>query len=218
MAGYSLIIFDLDGTLVDASPDLHTAVNLTLAERGFATRSLDDIHRFIGDGARELMLRSLPDEHKGLIDEMVPRFLEHYDARVFDKTHAYPGMEVALDSLVSVAKAVSSNKPEKQTRKILAALGWTHHFRCILGGDSRPFKKPDPRMLTAICDELGVPPSRSVMVGDGLQDIVAAHAAGMPCIGVTWGFTAVEVLRSHGADELVRSPAQMVELLRREDK
>jgi len=215
MGTFALIIFDLDGTLVDASPDLHTAVNETLAERHLPPRSLAEIHRFIGDGARELMLRALPDGQRDLVDELMPRYLEHYAAHIFDKTYAYPGVDQALTALSAKIKAVCSNKPERFTRQILDALGWSHHFGCVLGGDSLPVKKPDPRMLTAVCDAVHIPAERTVMVGDGPQDIAAAHAAGMACISVTWGFTPAEVLRQHGPDQLARSPAELVELIGR---
>jgi len=209
-----LIVFDLDGTLVDASPDLTTAVNLMLGELGHPRRSLAEVQSYIGDGARELVWRALPPKARGDIERALERFRAHYHLHVFEGTYAYPGVAEMLDTLDGTPLVIATNKPLAHTEAILRALDWERRFRMVLGGDSLPVRKPDPGMLTHLLDALGARADESVMVGDGPQDVGAAHAAGMPCVGVTWGFFSAEALREAGADWIVGHPLDLAARLR----
>ncbi|MEK7704697.1 MAG: phosphoglycolate phosphatase [Myxococcota bacterium] len=209
-----VVIFDLDGTLVDASPDLTTAINLMLDERGYRRRTLADVQHAIGDGARELVARSLPAGAEDDVDTALERFRVHYRAHIFDETYAYGGVADMLDALFGIPMAVATNKPLGATEAILRALDWERRFVAVIGGDSLPQRKPHPAMLNHILEALDASREMSVMVGDSPQDIDAAHAAGLRCIGVSWGFHPRAHIEQAGADWVVDHPRDLVARIR----
>jgi phosphoglycolate phosphatase len=209
-----LVVFDLDGTLVDSSRDLTTAVNATLGRLDPRAPELPhaQVRSFIGDGARLLLSRSLAAA--GLPhtpEEAVPVFLEAYAGCLLDSTRLYPGIAEALDALAGRALAVLTNKPGALSRRLLEGLGVASLFRQVLGGDEI-VRKPDPSGLLRLLEANGVPAGAAVMVGDSSNDVRTARAAGVASIGVSWGFD-TERLLAAGPDRLIERPVELPRLL-----
>jgi len=186
-----LVVFDLDGTLIDSSRDLAAAVNATLARVAPAASPLPlaTVRTLIGEGARNLIARSL--EQAGLdapVQEMLPVFLECYRARLLDDTTLYPGVRETLEVLYPRRLAVLTNKPGDMSRAILEGLGVAGHFFRVYGGDDLPTRKPDPEGLLRILSEAGSEAGDAVLVGDSGVDVRTARAAGVRAVGVTYGF------------------------------
>jgi phosphoglycolate phosphatase len=200
-----LVVFDLDGTLVDSSRDLATGVNRALRRAAPEAPALDEglVRSFIGSGARVLIARSLAAA--GLrqpVDEVLPVFLEEYSRCLLDETRLYPGAEEALDGLAGRTLAVLTNKPGDMSRTILASLGVGDRFFRIYGAGDVETRKPDPGGLLRIASEAGIDPSASVMVGDSAIDVQTGRAAGTLTVGVTYGFD-TESFRDDPPDFLV---------------
>jgi phosphoglycolate phosphatase len=186
-----VVVFDLDGTLVDSSRDLATAVNASLARIAPGTPRLSDEHvrSFIGSGARKLIQRCLAARGLGApVEDVLPVFLEAYRGCLLDTTRLYPGVEQALDSLAPRSLAVLTNKPGDLSRTILQGLGVAQRFRRVYGGGDLPEKKPDPVGLLRILEETGASPGEAAMVGDSDIDVLTGRAAGVLTVGVSYGF------------------------------
>lgn len=186
-----LVVFDLDGTLVDSGRDLASAVNAALRRVApdAATLPEDLVRSFIGSGAGKLIERSL--RASGLpvpSQDVLPLFLEEYRGRLLDTTRLYPGVEEALDAVSAKTLAVLTNKPGDLSRAILRGLGVAQRFAHVYGGDDFPERKPDPSGLLRILGEAGAKPTEAVMVGDSDIDVLTGRAAGVLTIGVSYGF------------------------------
>lgn len=187
---FGLIVFDLDGTLIDSSLDLTLSVNATRASRGLAPLPMDTVASYIGNGAEMLIRRSLgPDASEDAVWDGLHFFLRYYRENMLVHTALYPGVREALDGwrAKGIAMAVLTNKPERFSRDLLAGLGLQGYFRPVYGGNSFETKKPDPRGLRRIMRERGFPPGRTLMVGDSSVDVLTARNAGVACAGVTFG-------------------------------
>ncbi len=194
MVGF-LLLFDLDGTLVDSVPDLRAAVNEMLRERGRRPLSLGEVKRMVGDGAPALVARALkasgadPDEAAAL-----PRFLEIYEANATELTRPYPGVPATLKTLRErgYRTAICTNKPQRATIAVLQGLDLLTLFDGVAGGDWFSVKKPDPGHLLALIAELGASPGRSAMIGDNENDAAAARAAAVPLVLMRYGYARVD--------------------------
>jgi phosphoglycolate phosphatase len=189
--GSSLVVFDLDGTLVDSIRDIAAAVNEALAQVAPATPPLElaQIQSFVGEGAKVLMARSL--EKAGLerpVQEMVPLYLEAYARRMLETSTLYPGVEQALEALRGHTLCVLTNKAGDLSRALLAGLGAAPHFSRIWGAGDVPARKPDPAGLRRLMGELRTGPDETVMVGDSPVDVATGRAAGVRTVGVSYGF------------------------------
>ncbi len=199
MAASSLIVFDLDGTLVDTAPDLITALNHVLAREGLPPVPLASARNMIGAGARKLIERGLEAEGRAVtVDElnrMTADFIEFYAAHIADASRPFEGLEAALDDLASRGHrlAVCTNKLEWLSRRLLDALGLTGRFAAICGADTFGVSKPDPAILRQTVAKAGGALASSIMVGDSGNDIGVARRAGMPVIAVSFGYTDVPV-------------------------
>lgn len=213
--GVRLVVFDLDGTLIDSSRDLAAAVNAMLRRLAPAADPLehDSVRRFIGDGARTLVSRSLAA--RGLAPEpatALELFLEEYRGRLLDTTVLYPGVPESLQALGQARTlAVLSNKAGAMSRAILAGLGVLPRFARVLGGDEAP-RKPDPAGLLRLIAELGALPGQTVMVGDSANDVRTGRAAGARSVGVRYGFDPGGVLAER-PDALIGDPRELAPLL-----
>jgi phosphoglycolate phosphatase len=214
---HALIVFDLDGTLIDSRTDLANAANALIEERGGPALAHDEIGRMVGDGAAMLVKRALTAAGLALDDTSVPRFLELYDARLLEHTRPYPGMADALGEMAPLgALAVLTNKPLAPTRRLLDALGLTPFFAAVIGGDGEFPRKPDPASLLHLADRFRTGPARTVMVGDSWIDYSTARAARTRICLARYGF-GFEVFPLHelrGDEALADTPRQLPVLLK----
>ena len=187
---FGLIVFDLDGTLIDSSMDLALSVNATRAQAGLPPLSMETVASYIGNGAEMLIRRSLgPDAAEDAVWEGLAFFLQYYRENMLVHTKLYPGVREALDGWrrVGAAMAVLTNKPERFSTDLVAGLGLRDYFTSIYGGNSFETKKPDPYGLRLIMRETGFRPDQTLMVGDSSVDVLTARNAGVACAGVTFG-------------------------------
>jgi len=189
------IAFDLDGTLVDTAPDLISALNFILDREGLPPVPLDAARNMIGAGARKLLERGLELEGRAAsvwdIDRLSADFIAYYAAHIADASRPFEGLERALDDLAALGcqLAVCTNKLEWLSRRLLDELGLSRRFAAICGADTFGVSKPDPAILRQTIARAGGNPSSSIMVGDAGTDVGVARRAGVPVIGVTFGYT-----------------------------
>ncbi len=185
-----LVVFDLDGTLVDSKVDLANSVNYALGAFGVPSLPYETIYSYVGNGASLLIERSLGAEGRAILPRVLETFLAHYREHLLDSTVPYPGVRESLEAHSGeFAMAVLTNKPVDMTRTILTGLSLSGHFVDVRGGDSFGTKKPDPEGLLRILADRGVPPALSLMVGDSVNDILAGQGAGVATCGVTYGIS-----------------------------
>lgn len=189
------ILFDLDGTLMETAPDLHQALNHCLTSIGRDEVSLLEVKHMVGQGARKLLEKGL-NATGGMVseeelDKLFDLFLEYYGDHLSDHSFAFPGVFDALKKLKSmnVEMGICTNKPYSLAKDISDDCGLSEYCTVLTGGDSFNFRKPDPRHLTETLKLFGTPTSHAIMVGDSINDIAAAKAAGIPSIAVTFGYT-----------------------------
>jgi phosphoglycolate phosphatase len=214
-----LLIFDLDGTLIDSRQDLVNSVNAALRWLGREELPPDEIAAMVGDGAPTLVRRALgdtPDED--LVRRGLEFFLSYYREHKLDYTRLYDGIPEALETLRGVNGArrvmsVLTNKPVNPSRAIVQALGIAEKFVSVYGGNSFETKKPDPLGINTILAETGVLPEEAVMIGDSAVDILTGRAAGTWTCGVTYGFAPHTLLVTPG-DATVDSAQELAGLLR----
>jgi phosphoglycolate phosphatase len=190
VSGVRLVVFDLDGTLVDSCRDLATGVNRALAQVAPGQPPLPDeaVRSFVGDGAAVLISRSLARAGLALpVETVLPVFLDCYREVLLDTTRPYPGVAEALDALRDLLLAVLTNKPGDMSRTILDGLGLSRYFFSVVGGGDVAQKKPDPEGLRALMSAARAAPQQTVMVGDSAVDVATARAAGARVVGVTYG-------------------------------
>jgi phosphoglycolate phosphatase len=190
MKGCGLLIFDLDGTLVDSKQDLVAAVNATRVFMGEDPISVAQVSSYVGDGAPALVQRALPGLGEQDHTRALRYFLEYYRDHMLDHTTLYPGVREALDQFhaAGVALAVLTNKPVRFSVTMIERLGLDLHFFRVYGGNSFQEKKPHPAGIQALMAESGVSAERTAMVGDSAVDVLTARNAGVHACGVPWGF------------------------------
>ncbi len=182
----SVLLFDLDGTLINSLPDLALALNLLRAELDCPPLELDQAAAMVGDGVNLLVRRALGDAL--FKEEHVSRFLALYDRHLLDNTVCYPGITALLQRHPTQRLGVVTNKPYRQTLAILEGLGLHQRFGAIIGGDSCTQKKPDPGPLLAALTKLGATPQQAVMIGDHHTDLHAGRGAGTATCFCDYGF------------------------------
>jgi len=211
-----LVIFDLDGTLIDSRLDLVHSVNAALRHIGRPELPDDVIASYVGDGAPILIQRALGGEKvdEALIRKGLEFFLSYYRAHKLDHTTVYPGIADALAAIQNSANgtprkmAVLTNKPVVPSRAIVDALGLGRFFSQVYGGNSFPTKKPDPEGARKLLAEHGVQPHQAAIVGDSDVDVDTGRNAGMATVGVTYGF-APHTLEDEPPDVLVDHPSEL---------
>lgn len=214
---FSLVIFDLDGTLVDSLEDLADSMNAVLAARGFPIHPVAPYRRFVGDGIATLVRRALPGADPGddFVASCVREMRREYARRQIAKTRPYPGVPELLRSLGEhgLKTAVFSNKPDRPTREVVAALLAPHSFAAVRGARPDAPLKPDPTAALELAREIGAAPRETVYVGDTDTDMHTGQRAGMFTVGVTWGFRDEDELRASGADSIIHDPAELLRVL-----
>jgi phosphoglycolate phosphatase len=209
-----LLVFDLDGTLVDSKLDLALSVNAMRNHLGLPPLDIDLIGSYVGQGVRLLVSRSLmPDAKEENIEKALSFFLDYYRQHMLDKTFPYPGVADALEHLAATHRmAVLTNKPVLFSREMLMRLGFANFFSYIYGGNSFPEKKPDPVGLHRLMEDLNVPAHCTLMVGDSDTDILTGRNAGVLTCGVTYGMGA-NTLQRVPPDLLIDDMRQLLPLL-----
>ncbi|PTB83934.1 phosphoglycolate phosphatase [Sulfurovum lithotrophicum] len=216
-----LLIFDLDGTLINSALDLALAVNYMLETLGRETFSEEIIHGWVGNGALTLVKRALSGSRtvddnldEPTVEKALKIFLDYYEKNLCNATVPYPHIISTLKTLHErYTLAIVTNKPFAFVSPILKSLEMDGLFALILGGDSLPQKKPHPMPLLHVCDTLGVPVEASVMVGDSKNDILAANACGMDSVGVTYGYNYGEDIGVHKPTVIIDDFSELLELL-----
>ncbi|CAA6808676.1 MAG: Phosphoglycolate phosphatase (EC [uncultured Sulfurovum sp.] len=218
-----VIIFDLDGTLIDSSPDLALAINHMLKNIGRETFTLDEIHHWVGNGAEILVKRALSGSSK-INSSIEPKefeialdiFLKFYAKNLAVETITYPHVLSTLTQLKEQGGyklAIVTNKPFDFVEPILNALKLKEYFEFHLGGDSLKDKKPNPAPLLYVCDKLNVTVDECIMVGDSKNDILAAKACRMQSIGLTYGYNYGEPISKHNPDVYFSDFSEISKLL-----
>lgn len=201
------VVFDLDGTLIHSLPDLTAAINKILQEEGRAPLAEAEIGPMVGDGAHALVERAftarggLPGADAA---PLLARFLDFYERNATVLTRPFPHVVETLERLKAkgIALAVCTNKPTAATKEILATLDLDRYFAVVVGGDDTPALKPNPVHLSTVLDRLGVAADEAVMVGDSINDVLAAKGANVTCIVVSFGYARVPA-KDLGADLVV---------------
>jgi phosphoglycolate phosphatase len=213
---YKLVIFDLDGTLIDTIADLGTAVNVALRMRNLPEHTLEAFRGMVGHGVRNLVRSAMPEAMRGdeaALDDLLSLFLDYYIAHIDDLSKPYPGIPELLTDLsaAGVKLAVASNKFQAGAEKLIHRTFPQIPFSAISGGRRDAPLKPDPAIVEGILEKAGVSREETVLVGDSATDIATAAAAGVDCIAVSWGFRPKEALSA--ADVVVNTVPQLHRLL-----
>jgi phosphoglycolate phosphatase len=206
-----LLIFDLDGTLIESKWDIAKSVNLTLHDLGLPQRPVEEIFGFVGDGVKKLLRLALGDQHRFSFEDALRVFRGHYLAHCLDRTVFYPGVEQMLIHFASKHKAVATNKSIEYTTVILQGLG-AQHFDCIVGGDNGFGLKPEPGMLLHVMERLQIPKERTVLVGDSTNDINGGHNAGIRVCAVGYGMGDRTKMAACQPDWFIEQPEELMEL------
>jgi phosphoglycolate phosphatase len=186
-----ILIFDLDGTLIDSKKDLTSSVNYVRQHFSLHPLTEDEIARFIGDGAHMVIRRALlPETSEAAIQAGLTMFLEYYRQHMLDHTDVYPGVRETLDLLGDCTMAVLTNKPVRFSRALLEGLGIFDRFECVYGGNSFDFKKPNPIGIFRILADTKGHREAAWMIGDSAVDVQTGRNAGVRTCGVTYGYAA----------------------------
>jgi len=210
-----LLIFDLDGTLIDSRLDLAHSVNATRAHMKLAPLEFERVYSYVGNGAPVLIRRALGEQAtEAEVEEALEFFLEYYREHALDRTTLYAGVKESLARLEAADKrmAVLTNKPVRMSNAIAEGLGIARYFFRVYGGNSFDFKKPNPIGVETLMRETGIDRGRTVMVGDSGVDVNTAINAGVRSCGVTYGFQP-ETLQAPKPDWLVDRMEQFVDIV-----
>lgn len=185
-----LLIFDLDGTLIDSKRDLADSVNATRAWMNLPPLPDEAVYSYVGNGAPVLIRRAFPDATDHEVAQALKHFLEYYREHMLDATSLYPGVQQALDRLYAagVPMAVLTNKPVRFSIRLIEGLGLEMHFFRVYGGNSFEEKKPHPMGIDVLVAEVRAVRERTIMVGDSAVDVLTARNARVRACGVSWGF------------------------------
>tara|TARA_R110001583_G_scaffold5099_16_gene28175 strand:- start:2545 stop:3234 length:690 start_codon:yes stop_codon:yes gene_type:complete len=208
------ILFDLDGTLIDSVPDLAAALDASLEQLNYTPAGIDRVRGWVGNGARKLIQRALafalevPENglNNTLVDQLLAVFFEYYGEQCCEQTILYPGVQETLSNwhAQGIKMACVTNKPARFSQPILAHFDLQELMPVLVGGDTLAVRKPDPAPLLLACEQLGVAIANTVMVGDSVNDVEAARAAGMPVACVSYGY-------NHGAPVATARPDILVD-------
>jgi phosphoglycolate phosphatase len=206
-----LLIFDLDGTLIESKWDIADSVNLTLAELGLPQRDLEEIFGFVGDGVKKLLRLSVGEQSHVSFEDALRVFRRHYLTHCLDRTKFYPGVEQVLEYFTEKRMAVATNKSIEYTQVILKGLG-SHYFQYVVGGDNGFGLKPEPGMLLHVIEHLKVPKERTVLVGDSTNDINGGHNAGIRVCAVGYGMGNRQKMSACQPDWFIERPEELMEI------
>lgn len=214
-AHFKTAIFDLDGTLLDTLPDLWYSTNYALTRFGWPERTLNEVRSFVGNGVKNLIKRAVP-EGTGPEEEVrcLSVFKEHYAGHMSDHTSPYPGIPEALTALKAsgIRLAVVSNKFDAAVRELCGKY-FGGIIKTAIGEFPEVAKKPAPDSVFRAMEQLSAEPASTIYIGDSEVDIETAKNAGLPCLGVSWGFRGRTLLEEKHADYVVDTPDEMTEII-----
>jgi phosphoglycolate phosphatase len=208
-----LVLFDLDGTLVDSAVDLLNALNVIVARQGGSALPLARIRPVVSKGARAMLAVAFPELAAGERELLLQPFLDVYAEAVATHSTAFEGVAEVLDAIEAAGSrwGIVTNKPHYLAVGVVASMGWAQRSAILVGGDSLARKKPDPDQLLFACEQLGHVAADTVYVGDDERDIVAARNAGMKSVAALWGYReAHEQPRDWRPDALVELPSGLL--------
>lgn len=213
-----LVIFDLDGTLIDTLDDLTAAVNYSMHDAGYPTHTRSTVCSYVGTGIRNLVIKALPfeDPSPALVDERLASFVDYYTAHIDVCTRPYEGVHEALRELVNhgCTLAVASNKFQAGAEKLVAEFFPDIEFACVIGNREDLPLKPSPEVVRYCMEAAGVSDLYDVvLVGDSATDMKTARNAGIDSIGVSWGFRNIEELVENGAGAVAHQAADIVRIV-----
>ena len=205
---FDTVIYDLDGTLIDSAKDMQVAVSNVLADHRLPPVTEDDVRIFMGQGSKVTMAKAFAKYGQTLdettLSAVTREFVRYYEADPVSHTSAFAGVSevVARFEKLGLKQGVCTNKFERPSRMILEHLKLMPPIADLAGADTFPVRKPDPRHILMLVERMGSTPGRAVMVGDSIHDLHAAHAAGLPAVLVSWGYTATPASEL-GADAVI---------------
>jgi phosphoglycolate phosphatase len=199
-----LMIFDLDGTLIDSKNDIADSVNYTLKCLHLPSLENSLIYTYVGNGVLPLLEKVISRSNlETNLDDALKIFRKHYEEHLLDSTRLYPGVMEILKHFSDVNMGLVSNKPERFANKILKGLNVDHFFPVVIGGDTLKTKKPDPKGINIIRERFGADPHETVIVGDAGVDIETGKKAGIHTFGVSYGLRDRSELVEAGADKII---------------
>ena len=208
-----VVLFDLDGTLLDTAADLCAAANAVLREEGRAPVAVEALRPAVSRGSRAMLAVAFPDLDAAAREPLVPRFLAAYARDIARHSRLFDGMDEVLRAIDAAGSrwGIVTNKPEYLARALIESLGLDARCAVLIGGDTLPVRKPDPEPLREACRRMGVALAEAVYVGDDARDVQAANAAPMKSIAAAWGFRDPgDDIREWGADLLLLAPADLL--------
>ena len=207
-----LVIFDLDGTVIDSLDDLTDTTNHMLSSMGRNTLGREEVRTLVGQGAKRLVERALPGAPPEDVERALGLFITYNEAHIVEKTRLYPGVREALAALRDrgCRLTVISNKNEVLCHKVIHALGVHGYFEAVVGADTTPFRKPSPEPVLRLLHDFGVAPAQAAIIGDSINDVAAGQAAGVVTVGCTYGYGSLSELET--ADYLVGSFPEIPDL------
>ena len=209
-------IFDLDGTLLDTAEDLRDSVNVAMELNSLPTFSVDDIKRMVGNGIKNLITQSLPnDSDDQRIERVLQQFKTDYASRYMTKSHPYKGILATLNQLQAkhIKLSVVSNKMDDYTQTMIKHYFPQVNFIYVTGELEGVDRKPDPTLTLQAINAMDLAKEHILYVGDTRVDMQTAHNAGLKSVGVTWGFRSQKELEDHHADFIIRTPKELLSLL-----
>lgn len=211
------VIFDLDGTLIDTVDDIAESVNRVLTIRHFPTHMNSTYRKFVGDGAKRLIRRALPEKYRNdeVIDACLKEYLEDYSRSYHVKSKLYLGIPHLLRTLKAkgLKLAILSNKPDAITKDCVKTFLSAWDFTVVFGQRDSVPRKPDPQGALEIAKKLSIPPSHFIYLGDTAIDMKTAVSAGMFPVGVLWGFSSLKELKENGAWAVINEPMELLDII-----
>lgn len=207
-----LVIFDLDGTLVDSLTELAAAVNHVRRVLGLSQFAEGEVRSMLGAGSQRLIEKAFPKAGPAELERAYEAYLSYSETHLLTSTQLYPGVRDTLSELMKkgIHMAIISNKHSRLSRSLLQRLGVDTYFSAILGPDSHPFRKPSPKSIQKLLDDLGIDASKGVIVGDSASDILAGKSAGVVTVGCSYGYGDASELAN--ADYLISSLPELLRL------
>lgn len=213
----AVVLFDLDGTLLDSAPDMLAAINAMRLRRDCAPMTLEDLRPHVSKGARAMAAAAFPDSPADVREGWIPEFLDDYRRELGRHGAPFPGIARLLDTLEAAGTrwGIVTNKPESLAQALMPLLGWESRCGVLIGGDTLTARKPDPLPLLVAAERMGIAPEACAYVGDDLRDIEASRAAGMPSVVALWGYRLDgDDPTLWGGDVLAEVPADLLDAQR----